>query len=247
MFNAKRFMGAFCSAGYEGDSEAVTAFVNTVADPPFVTAGFGIAYMTNPRSAIGRGRMAIREHEAAAIRVARSLVSTDPGRTASGALKYAVGMSYDAAVEGDALHDARISALRSWEPIAKGVFIQRQRLLSQAGSDYVTWQHAAIMIAACYAAHSAGWLALLDTLRKTTTGTLDPSDAKAIEESVFAKIEATLITPDNVRGTQGHISAAGVTVSLTELLPALSMDIRLRAPEWPDDISITLRYANDVS
>ena len=72
------------------------------------------------------------------------------------------------------------------------------------------------------------------------------ADAKAIEEMIFGKLEDTLIEPLNVRGTQGHISAAGVSVSRLTALPAIDIEISIRSLDWPTAISMRLRYANAV-
>jgi hypothetical protein len=102
------------------------------------------------------------------------------------------------------------------------------------------------MCVALKAAHRAGFQTILDSLRKTSTGTLDARDAKDIEEAIMSGIDAALINPQNVRGTRGHISAAGVTVSLVTLMPNIDIDISIRPLGYPDDITMRLRYSNEV-
>jgi hypothetical protein len=252
LFAAAYFGSALFGTGLEDDTDVITAFASTAADPPFLSAGFGYGYKTNPRSQVGRGRIALREHEVASLRIANSLVSTDPGRTASGALSKIVGLSYDAALQGSALHNARISALRTWEPASKGVYIQRQRLLSDVASNFTTWQHAAVMVQALRAAHRVAFQLVLETLRRKSTGTLDDRDAVDIEEATQAEIVRTLgpsatAGPLNVRGTPGHISAVGVSVSRIVLLPAVRVTIKIRPLGWAEDLTFTLEYADEVA
>lgn len=246
LFSAARFIGALAGASRDTDTDVITAIAATAIDPPFLSLGYGAAYVTKSRAQQGRGRMSLREHEVAAIRIRQSLVSTDPGRVASGALGQVVGTDYDARLEGEALHDARVGTLRSWEPATKGLYITRQKMLADVNSNFVSWQLAAVMIVALRAAHKVGVQLILESLRRTSAGTLDPRDAADIERAMLGEIERVLLTPLNVRGTQGHISAASVSVSKTTPLPALSAAIRIRPLGWPDELTFTLEYADAV-
>lgn len=245
-FNAARFHGALVGGGLGSDSSLVTAIASQAIDPPFLSMGYGAAYVTNPVNAIGRGRLGLREHEVAAARIGLLLISTDPGRTASGELERVVGTDYDAAVEGDTLHDARVAVLKTWEPASEGFFIQRQRLLSSNVSNFISWQHAAIMIAALRAAHRVAFALVLEHFRTTEGNTLDPREAADIQSAVNAELERVLITPLNVRGMSGHVSAVGSTVSLSTELPAIDIEIRIRPLGYGEDLTFTLQYANEV-
>lgn len=246
-FSEGRIIGALCGSGLETDADVITAFGSTDADPPFISVGFGAAYRTNPRPTQGRGRIALREHEVASFRIAKSHVSTDPGRTASGSLRSVVGTDYDAALEGDALHDARIACLRTWEPHSRGLFIQRQRMLAPVDSNFRSWQHAAVMIVALRAAHRIAFQLVLEIFRRTSSGTIDPKDAEDIEKATEAEIDRVLSTPLNVRGQNGHISARSVTVDQSVLLPQIRADVRIRPLGYGEDIEFTLQYADEVA
>jgi hypothetical protein len=246
LFAEARFAAALAGAGLATDTEVISATAATAIDPPFLSLGYSAAYVSSPVALPGRGRLALRQHEVAAARISRSLISTDPGRTASGALRRVVGTDYDAAIEGPALHDARISVLRNWEPASQGMFIQRQRLLSSTVSNFRSWQHAAVMIQALRAAHRVAFLLVLELVRRSPAGTIDPRDAADIEEAMLAELGRVLISPLNIRGRPGHISAAGVHVFRTTPLPALDVEIKIRPLESLEDLRFVLQYADEV-
>lgn len=246
LYGEAHFVGALCGAGLEADTAVVTAFAATAGVIPFNSAGYGAAYETNPTPEIGRGRLGLREHEVAAVRILGSLISTDPGRTASGPLANVVGTDYDAAIEGDLLHDARIACLRSWMPSSQGYFVQRQRLLSAEGSNFISWQFAAVMITALRTAHRVAFKLILDSLRKNADGTLEARDRSDITTACNAALKVALLDPDNARGQKGHVSTAGVTVSKTAVLPVIDIDVKLRPLGYPDDIVMRLSYAAEV-
>lgn len=246
LFSKAYFVGALAGAGLEPDTSVITATVSSVADPPFLSMGYGASYTTNAAAEIARGRTALREHEAAAIRIAGSLISTDPGRVASGALKHVVGTDYDSALKGDALHDARISVLRTWEPATKGLYVKRQRLLSQSGSNFRSWQHAAVMITALRAAHRINVQLMLDNMRANADGTIDGRDAADVKASTEKELKRVLADEQNARGTRGHVSAYSATVDRVLQLPALRIDIRIRPLYAVEDLTVALQYASEV-
>jgi hypothetical protein len=232
--------------GLGTDADLITAIAGTSIEPPFLSLGYGAAYVTNPSNAVARGRLALREHEVAAARISSSLISTDTGRTASGPLARVVGTDYDAAVEGDALHDARVSVLRTWEPASQGIFVQRQLLLSSNVSNFIAWPHAAVMLVALAAAHRVAFRLVLEIFRRTSTGTMNPKDAADIDAAVEAELERVLLEPTNVRGNTGHVTALSATTSLTAALPAIEITIRISPLGYGEEISFTLQYADEV-
>lgn len=246
LFGEARFCGAMVGASLDTDDAVITAFASLASDPPFLSVGYGAVYVTASTALPGRAIIALREHEVAAVRASLSLISTDLGRTASGSLDRVVHCEYDAALEGSALHDARISVTRTWSPSAEGVFIARQRLLSASGSNFISWPHAAVMITALRSAHRVGYQLVLDTLRRTSTGTLDPRDAKDIESAINAELGRVLLEPLNARGTRGHASAVGSRVDLATVLPALDIDVAARPLGYAEDITMRLSYSDVV-
>lgn len=246
LFSEARFIGAMAGASLDTDSNVITAFAAAAADPPFLSIGYGAAYATSPIALPGRAILALREHEVAAIRASLSLISTDLGRTASKALAQVVRAGYDQALEGSALHDNRISTLKTWTPSAEGVFITQQRLLSASISNFTTWPHAAVMITALRSAHRVGFLLILDSLRRTATGTMDPRDAKDIEAAINAELVRVLLDPLNARGTRGHASAVGCGVDLATILPSVGIDVRVRPLGYVKDLTMRLQYSDVV-
>lgn len=246
LFADARFVGALAGASKDTDTAIITATASTTSDPPWLGVGYGTAYVTASTAAVGRGVLALREHEVVGATIAQLLVSTDPGRTASGALPRVVATDYDAADHGEALHDARIAALRSWEPALRGLYVQRQRLLAPTPSNYVSWQHAAIMIVACRIAHRIAALTVLENMRTVASGAIDPRDATDVETAIRADLVRTLMDPTNARGTRGHVSAVGVAVDRVIALPAMAIDVRIRPLGYVEDLDVRLQYAGEV-
>jgi len=242
LFNKAKFCGGLMGGGREGDSTLIAAIASSESSPPFLSMGYKLGYCVNPTAQIARARIGIPQHQVAAAHLATMAISTDPARTANGALRNVVGVEYDAADQGDALHDARVSTFRTWLPASQGIFIQRQRLFSAAISNFTTWPHAAIMIQALKLAHAEAFLLIAETLRKNADGTMDARDRKDIEESIQQTFDINLLEPLNVRGTRGHVSSATVEVDSATVLPAVNIDIRISAPEWPYAVTFTLQY-----
>jgi hypothetical protein len=247
LYNEGYYCGALYGSGQDTDTATVTAFAANIANPPFASPGYGEFYVTNSYSEQGRATIALREHEVAARRIARIAVSTDPGRVASGPLERVVGIAYDAAIEGDVLHDNRVSAGRTWRPRAKGFFIQRQRVLDKTDGNFKAWPHVAVMVTALRAVDRVMTRTVLETLRRTATGTMDPNDAKDLETAAHAEIDAVLgDSQTDVRGRPGHISARKVTVSRSTVLPAVRFDVRIRPKDYPTDLQAFVMYADEV-
>lgn len=243
-YSKGRFYPMLGSASLDVDTVVAAAFASTAVDPPFVSVGYGTAYWTSPRATPTRGRFALQEHDAAAVRIQGIAVSTDPGRGADKSIQQIVGVSYDAALEGSLLHDARIGTLRSWNPEATGYFVNRQRMLCAADSNFISWQFAAVMAEGLRATQRALFLFALETLRRTKTSTLDPRDAADVKTACEDEIDTVLVKKENARGLPGHISAKTVTPSLTAVLPELSVKVVLRPHGYPSDLTATLEYGN---
>lgn len=246
LFSEARFVGVMTGLGLDTDTAARTAIASTAVDPPFLSDGYGFGYVNAPTPAVGRGRYALREHDVAAVVASNQLISTDLGRTGSGAVDNLIYTDFDAALEGDAMYDARISVFRTWMPAAQGTFIQRQRLLSSAISNFITWPHAAVMLTALRGAHRVAFLLVLESLRRNPNGTLDARDNADIKAAVTAELNRLLLQEANARGSIGHVSALGVTVSKTTLLPSIGIAVKLRPLDYAEDIEVTLEYADEV-
>lgn len=245
LYSAGQFFAALYGASEDTDANVITAVDGTTASPPFVGGMYGKAYAVNPKATPGRGVLSLCAHEALAVRIAGSLISTDPGRTASGPLAGIVGTNYDARLEGDALYTARIGTLTTYASrLSGGVFARRVRLLDAPGGDFVSWQDAAVMIAAMRAVHPVAWINILESFRQTSTGTMDPRDRLALKSACDRALGAALLTPLNARGYQGHVTDASATVVATTQLPAIDVQIAIDRLGYGETLRFTLRYGS---
>lgn len=247
LFSAAQFFGALYGASEDTPTNVVTAIDGTVSTPPFLAGLYGKAYAVNPSATPGRGIIALSAHEVAAMRIAASLISTDPARTASGPLAGVTGTNHDARLEGSALYDARVGCLTTYASrLSGGVFLQSVRLLDAPTGDFEYWPHAAVMIAALRAVHPVAWLQLSELYRQNANATMDARDRASLKSACDRALASALLQPLNVRGYPGHVSAASASVSATTELPAIDVEIAIRPLGYGKDIKFTLRYAGEV-
>lgn len=246
----RRFVRVLVGAGLGAASTVSAAFASTVGR--FVSAGFGFVGVPNAAAEEGRGIFELAQHEMAGIASANNLISTDLARTAlagtgTGAIIGATYLTHDDFQEGSLLDNARISTFRTF-PGVIGFFIGNQRMLSTNPTDFRYWQHAGCMLVACRETYLGQHPYLSTGQRTEPSGAINPSDAKSIEKSVFARYEATLLNPKNAEGTQGHVSAVSYTLLAPDLLTteAADSEVRIRALGYLKFFSTTLQYAKQV-
>jgi len=247
LFGKLKPSGFLMGASKDTAANVLTAFASSAFDPPFGSVGYGGFYVVNSKSLAGRGFLRMREHEMAGTRIAFMMISDDPGAIGLGSLDRVVGLDYDQRTQGDSLHDARISIGRTFDPaIAQGVYINRQRILAATGSDYVSWQAAATMIAVLRVDIPIALRYLLAGLRQNSDLTMNASDIAIIEGDLGRGNTDAFITPLNSRGIPGHVSAIGATVSKTTQLPSVDITTRVRPLGYPDDITLTTMFAREA-
>jgi hypothetical protein len=157
-------------------------------------------------------------------------------------------ITYDARLAGSALTNARIGALQSELPTrSAGYFMAKQPLLAASPvSDFTDWQFGAIAKVALDAASRVMYRFLKEGLRQTELGTIDPTEIASIESALLTELGSVLLSPENARGLQGHVSDVGASVNPAVLLPIVEVSVRVRPLGYPDDIRITLEYAGEV-
>jgi hypothetical protein len=145
-----------------------------------------------------------------AARAGRELISTDLARFASGALGGVRKTEFNG-FSDETLDGAKISTLRTW-PGIPGIYIANARLKSAAGSDFVKLQYGRIMDAACTAVYEAMLPFIAEGFRTNSDGTIFEGDAVDIEARGNSALFDVLLSPNNARGTAGHVSAAKFVV-----------------------------------
>ena len=248
LFATADFFGAMVGCSEASAASVITATADTVATVPLVSAGYSRAFATNPVAQPGRAIMSLPECEAVmGARIAGSLISSDPARTASGALPRIIATNYDARLQGGTLEAARISTLRTYQKrLSPGVFVARQRLLDSPVGNFYSWQDAALMIAALRAVHPVAWLMIADGFRANADGTMDEIEAVAVDSAATRALGAVLLQPTNARGVQGHVTDAIAVASRTTVLPSVRVDITISRLGYAEDITFALQYGGGV-
>lgn len=248
LFGSADFFAVACGSTEASAASLITATASTIATPPLVSPGYGKAYALNPSPTPARAMLAL-DFAGAVVgaRIAQSLISTDPGRTASGALQRIVATNYDARLEGGALEAARISTFTTYQRrLSPGVFVCRMRLLDGPAGDFYSWQDAAIMVAALRAVHPVAWLSVLEGFRQKANGTLDETEAVSLDQASTRALQVALLSPLNVRGIPGHVTNAAGTASRSTVLPEVQVDIAIQRLGYAEDLTFTLQYAGEV-
>jgi hypothetical protein len=238
--------GVMVSIGTGSDASIIAALTSrSFVDAPFASVGAHSFYVVDARGLPGVGYVALPESDVAGVEAARSAISTDLGRYANGPLGGVAGATYDMRTAGSALYQARVSVPRTYSPaLGSGWYIAGQLLLTPAGSDFVDWQHAAVMIAGLRTLTRTFVVAtLLEGLRQTSDLTMDPSDVAIVEGACDLVLADRLLAPTNVRGLPGHVSAVAARVSRTELLPNARVDLRIRPLGYAKWLTISALFA----
>jgi hypothetical protein len=182
-----------------------------------------------------------------AARAAAILISTDPGRVADGALVGVTGITYDEDLN-QLMDSAGFSTLRKF-PMEIGYFITNLRLKSPIGSDYVYWQYGRIMDVLCRVIILAQNKFVSSGFATKADGTIAEDEAKRLEAIVSLKIAAALMSPLDVEGRPGHISAYKYRVDRDHnflATNALKSAAAARPKSYAKNIITTVGYAADV-
>lgn len=210
-----RYYRAIMGAGEGIASLALTAFAAVTSERIAVMYG---KFRTAPSvGTIGRALPLMPALNAAAMRAAGNVVSTDLAQTAGassvGPLPGASGITADEYRNNQGLDDAKIGTLRT-AANAAGVFITNVWLKSPAGSDFQYWQHGRMMDLACVNVSAQHFLLSSSSVitKADGTGQITESSAQAIERRVQRVLDNQVgsalrgIGPTAVDGTTGHVS-----------------------------------------
>lgn len=142
---------------------------------------------------------------AVAYLAARSLISTDLMRVASGPIPGCDAVSHNEFTT-ESLHAAKIATARTY-PQYTEYFLTGAPLASAAGSDFSDWHLGRVMDVACNIVYRAQVLFLGRTTRVFDGGTIDDREAAAFEREVQEQLDIALMQPTNAEGTRGHVTS----------------------------------------
>lgn len=245
--NDAQYVAALAGGGLQNVAAFATAFANTQVR--FLSMGHLYGYLSYPQTRRGFGTMALGEHEVAAALASVHLISTDLARTANGPIPGMVGADYDAAVEGDAADDARLSAFRTWKRFP-GWYINNQRFLTNPESDFQFWQNGVCMLVACDISYRRQWKYMSSGLRtQEGTGYIDEGDASDVEGDALEGLTAGLLAPKNAEGKPGHVSAASYSLNKSldlNTTKRVEGTVKMRPLGYVKEFETVLQYTKSV-
>ncbi len=245
--NDAQYVAALFGGGKQDVAAFATAFA--AAQVRFGSVGHLYGYLSYPQTRRAFGTMALGQHEVAAALASVHLISTDLARTANGPIPGMVGADYDAAVEGDAADNSRLSTFRSWKRFP-GWYINNQRLLTNPESDFQFWQNGVCMLVACDITYRRQWKYMSSGLRtQDTTGYLDAGDKSDVQGDVDDGLAAGLLAPTNAEGKPGHVSAVGYELNGTldlNTTKRVEGTVRMRPLGYVKEFETVLQYAKTV-
>jgi hypothetical protein len=229
-----RYVRAVVEASEHTDAQLITEFASFASRRVGVAAGF--ADLTS--SITGR----ITKRAAAWAAVARAMsvpISQDLGAVEDGPLPGVRSLSRDERVTPglDAKH---FITLRTFLGIS-GAYVTSGRCMAPVGSDYVLLQNGFVMDAACRTARTTLLPFLNSKVRVDgEKGTILEVDARTIEATVEAALNATLVA-------KNHASAVSVKVSRTENILStqrLPVTIRVVPLGYARAIAVDIGFSN---
>jgi hypothetical protein len=240
-----RHKRAIVGAGMENPAAVAAAGIATTLQSILVSPLYGEAQTIGAIPIAGyESRPRVPAHVVLAMRAAKNLFSTDPGRVASGPLEGVVAITHDEFVQQD-IDPLRIGALRTW-PTKAGFYVEKAWIKSAPASDFKYLQHGLIMDVACDIITDVMLRYVGETLRtEAGTGVLVEEDASDIQKDLFQNLSSTLLRQRNARGTLGHISALEVDVKRDNNIledETLYADVGIQPNAYPGTIRTTLGF-----
>lgn len=243
---AFRYARGFLSAGTDTATNVLTSFAAFEDRRVGVSYGRCARLSGKPFAGWGTPRRSVLAEITG--RAVREQISTHLGRVASGSLTGVLAIDHDENTAGVPLDVARISTLRTW-PNRPGFYITRGRLSAPLGSDFKLTHNGFVMDVACKTVVNALQEFANKSFRTTSTGTIDPGDAKDIEVAVLRQLRAQLTEPINAEGKRGHVSALNFTVDLTnnlQITSQINTEVAIRPLGYGEYFSTQIGFALEV-
>jgi hypothetical protein len=240
-----RFIRAMMDAGTGTAAAAATAW--SAVSHNRISVGFGTCDISTAKPLAGWGAPSRPIVDAMAATAAKSLISTDLGRVASGSLTGVTAISHDEYLS-ETLDAERLTTTRTW--IGRpGFYFTNVRIKSDPGSDYLYWQFGRVMDVASATTYLAQQLFISIGVRTNSDGTIDERDAQRLETRVMEPLRNQLTQPSNAEGTQGHVSELAYAIDRTNNLQTsqtLLSEVSVRPLGYPKFINTTLGFKLNV-
>jgi len=241
-----RYMGAIADVGSGDSTVNVKTAMNSVSDERICVV-YGDADIVSAKGFAGFGAPTRTACVALAARAARELISTDLARYASGALEGVLAISHDEYLSEE-LDAAKISTLRTW-PGSPGYYITNARMKSAPGSDFRYWQHRRCMDVACRTVTKVQQNFSSIGLLTEDGGSIDPTEAQRLESIARQPLDDALLSPKNIEGRAGHVSAYRYKIDLSnDVLTSETVmsDVAIRPLGYAKFISTQIGFASRV-
>ncbi len=242
-----RFVRGLMDAGSLEDDEdaAETAFASQQSSR--ISACYGFADIISSKPFVGWGVPQRTYVGLVGSRVASDKVSTDSARVASGAIPGVVAIRTDED-RTPQLNAADFTTMRTFQGEA-GFYITQNILRSPSGSDFLFWQHGAVMDVASSTVIKAQQKFIKRSIRTNPDGSIDNTTALQMEADVQSAIRANLVDQTNEDGDKGHISDFGYSIDRENDILAsetLLTTTKIRPLAYPSIIDTTIGFSKAV-
>lgn len=178
-----------------------------------------------------------------AARVAKCLLSEDPGQVDRGALDGMLQVDNDESIN---------ATFDGWQGVTArkfrgktGTYVTNSYMKGDAGEDVQYIQHRRVLDAACGLVFSTCTNWIKRPTRTNSNGTIFETDAQAYEAMVCSAIENALVKVKNSAGTSGHISGYKYTIDRTVNLLQTKKIVAVLSVQplgYPDFIDTTISF-----
>jgi hypothetical protein len=178
-----------------------------------------------------------------AARVAKCLLSEDPGQVDRGALDGILYVDNDESINAtfDAWQGVTVRKFRG----KSGWYVTNSFMKGDAGEDIQYIQHRRVMDTACALVFSTCTNWIKRPTRTNRDGTIFETDAQTYEMMVNSAIENELVKVKNSAGTAGHISGYKYTIDRTVNLlqtKKITAVLSIQPLGYPDFIDTTISF-----
>lgn len=248
LFNNFEYKGAILDATSESTASVITAF-DAVASDSRISPCYNLATSPSGKPFIGRGTRTTSISLVESIEAGRQLISTDLARVSNGSLPGVSFIGHDDSVT-EVMDQNKFTTTRAWKG-RSGFFLTNARMRSEAGSDFLYWQHRRIIDEVSEVVQVQQQKFISIGVRTTGSGNvIDERDATRLEAIVKTALRVVLSNPANAEGTQGHVTGFEYKIDRTnDVLTSQTLisETRVKPFGYVKFITTTIGFTNELS
>lgn len=248
LFNVFEYKAAIMDASVSDTATTISAF-DAIASDSRISPCYGLIQAPSGKPFVGRGTRFSSVALAQSIEAGRQLISTDLARVANGSLPGVSFISHNEA-NTEVMDQNKFTTTRTWKG-RSGFFLTNARMRSEAGSDFLYWQHRRIIDETSEVVQVQQQNFISIGVRTTGSGNvIDERDATRLEALVTKALRVVLSNPANAEGTQGHVTAFKYQIDRTnDVLTSQTIigETRVKPFGYVKFIITTIGFTNELS